>query len=120
MPTGKTRAVSDRCRRCSTIADHTPTSFALGPVKPDHISYNVDPEQLTRLTVQRELATAWAALDPSLPADHIHVVPSIEHAVNVVRALDGVGGERVDVLVTGSLHLVAGVIEVAGLAEVAL
>ena len=72
------------------------------------------------MKVQSELAVAWLSLIPEFPKDNIHVLPSIEHAVRVVR---GVGLERdegVDVLVAGSLHLVGGIIEVAGLSDVAL
>lgn len=55
---------------------------------------------------------------PAFSSDHIHVLPSIQHAVNLVHGLRGLA--QVDVLVSGSLHLVGGVIEVAGLSEVAL
>ena len=55
---------------------------------------------------------------PSFPVDRVHVLPSIEHAVKIVREQEASG--KVDVLVTGSLHLVGGVIEVSQLAEVAL
>ena len=72
------------------------------------------------LKTQRELADAWAALVPFFPQDRVHVLPSIEHAVNVVRKLGASGEQPVDVLVAGSLHLVGGVIEVAGLSDVAL
>ncbi len=57
---------------------------------------------------------------PDFPKENIHVLPSIEHAVKVVRNLDASGEKDVDVLVAGSLHLVGGVIEVAGLSDVAL
>ena len=55
---------------------------------------------------------------PSFPVDRVHVLPSIEHAVKIVREQEALG--NVDILVTGSLHLVGGVIEVSQLAEVAL
>ena len=45
------------------------------------------------------------------------MLPSIEHALRVVRDIDGF---PVHVLVTGSLHLIGGVIEVASLSQVAL
>jgi folylpolyglutamate synthase len=72
-----------------------------------------------QLKTQQELATTWSSLIPSFPPRHIHVLPSIEHAVTTVKSqlADGV---QVDVLVTGSLHLVGGVIDVAGLADVAI
>ena len=71
------------------------------------------------MKVQNELAAAWITLVPSFPKSNLHVLPSIEHAVNVVRKA-GEGEKAVDVLVAGSLHLVGGVIEVAGLSHVAL
>ena len=81
-------------------------------------------ETVDPLKVQRELAEAWASLLPQFPRDNIHVERSIEHTVQIIRCLHGVenGAERkpVDVLVAGSLHLVGGVIEVAGLSDVAL
>jgi folylpolyglutamate synthase len=55
----------------------------------------------------------------TFPEENVHVLPSIEHAVRVVRA-EADSGKSVDVLVTGSLHLVGGLIEVAGLSDVAL
>ena len=82
---------------------------------------DLNPAELAALTVQRELSSAWTDLVPRFPADRLHVLPSIEHAVRLVRDVknaDDVG--QMDVLVTGSLHLVGGVVEVAGLADVTL
>lgn len=47
----------------------------------------------------------------------VHVLPSIQDAVNIVTkvAHEEPGREGVDVLVAGSLHLVGGVFEVAKL-----
>lgn len=75
---------------------------------------------LAHLKTQHELADAWSKLLPSFPKENIHVLPSIEHAVNIVRRLNASGEQEVDVLVAGSLHLVGGVIEVAALSHVAL
>jgi folylpolyglutamate synthase len=72
---------------------------------------------MANLKTQQELATAWKNRVPSFNPENVHVLPSIESAVAVVRQL---GSNPVDVLVTGSLHLVGGVIEVAGLPDVAL
>ena len=71
------------------------------------------------LSIQRELAKAWTSLAPTFPKENIHVLPSIEHAVGVVRE-EANNSRPVEVLVTGSLHLVGGLIEVAGLTDVAL
>ena len=71
------------------------------------------------LKTQQELADAWTSLVPTFPKENVHVLPSIEHAVGIVRE-EASDGRPVEVLVTGSLHLVGGVIEVAGLSDVAL
>jgi folylpolyglutamate synthase len=80
------------------------------------------PEEAETLSPQQQLAAAWSSQVPSFPASEIHVVPSIEHAVHLVRDLAGSTPESVDVdvLVTGSLHLVGGVMEVASLSDQAL
>ena len=73
------------------------------------------------LKAQSELGAAWLSLVPEFPKDKVHVLPSIEHAIRVVRGIASEGnGQEVDVLVTGSLYLVGGVIKVAGLSDVAL
>ena len=82
----------------------------------DLTSKNVHEDDLAALKTQHELAGAWRALLPSFPAARVHVLPSVEHAVAVARQAP----QPVDVLVAGSLHLVGGVIEVAGLKDVAL
>ena len=56
---------------------------------------------------------------PTFPKENVHVLLSIEHTVGVIRKKATNGGP-VDVFVTGSLHLVGGLIEVAGLSDVAL
>jgi len=75
---------------------------------------------LTELTIQHELASAWKTLIPSFSKENIHVLPSIEHAVQVVNTLDGSDSRTIDVLVAGSLLLVGGMIEAASLSSVAL
>ncbi|KLO11239.1 tetrahydrofolylpolyglutamate synthase [Schizopora paradoxa] len=75
------------------------------------------PEQAVK--PQRELAETWKSLVPDFPDDNIHVFPSIEHSVKAIKEFS-TAGQPVDVLVTGSLHLVGGVIEVADLSDVAL
>ena len=85
-----------------------------GPTKP--VDADTDPVKL-----QRSLAAIWLSLIPEFPRDNVHILPSIEHAIRVVRGIESEGdGEGVDVLVTGSMHLVGGVIEVAGLSDAAL
>ncbi|KAI0352891.1 FolC bifunctional protein [Trametes cingulata] len=95
-------------------------TYADGGFKGDLTTLAIPEADLAHLKTQHELADAWSALVPTFPREKIHVLPSIEHAVNVVRRLDASGEKEVDVLVAGSLHLVGGVIEVAGLSDVAL
>ena len=80
---------------------------------------SIPEEDLAQLKTQQELAMAWTSLLPTFPNENVHVLPSIEHAVRVVRE-ETSNGKPVEVLVTGSLHLIGGLIEVAGLSEVAL
>ncbi|KAI0832486.1 FolC bifunctional protein [Trametes gibbosa] len=95
-------------------------TYADGGFKGDLTTLAIPESDLAHLKTQHELADAWSTLLPSFPKRNIHVLPSIEHAVNVVRHFSASGEKQVDVLVAGSLHLVGGVIEVAGLSHVAL
>jgi len=72
----------------------------------------------TGSTTQDQLKQAWSNTVHEFPVDAIHSLPSIEHAIRIAREHSAT--RRTDVLVTGSLHLVGGVIEVAGLSSVAL
>lgn len=76
----------------------------------DLTSNAIDPNDLKHLATQNALRDAWLSLNEGYSGDDVHAVPSIEHAVDIVK---GLGECRV--LVTGSLHLVGGVMEVAGL-----
>ncbi|KAM0790828.1 hypothetical protein ACM66B_004673 [Microbotryomycetes sp. NB124-2] len=91
----------------------TNTTYSSGESKGDLTSNAIDPTDLTKLTVQHELADAWQDLtSTSLPTSsaRVDILPSIQDAVELVRK------ENVqDVLVTGSLHLIGGVMEVAEL-----
>lgn len=79
----------------------------------DLTSKAIDPNDLSQLATQNALREAWLALNPTFSPDRTHAVASIEHAVNIVNGLDG----QKEVLVAGSLHLVGGVMEVAGLQD---
>ena len=72
------------------------------------------------LSTQQAFSAAWSSLVPEFDPSHIHVLPSIEHAVREVEKISTVSSKSVQALVTGSLHLVGGVIEVTGLSELAL
>jgi folylpolyglutamate synthase len=78
----------------------------------DLTSNAIDPNDLAQLATQNALREAWLKLNPSFDPSRVHAVPSIEHAINIIKTL----GEK-QVLVAGSLHLVGGVMEVAGLQD---
>lgn len=71
-----------------------------------------------RLETQRELGESFCTLFPDFPSENVHFMPSIEDTVKLVLSLQS-GSRHVNALVSGSLHLVGGIIEVAGLADVA-
>ncbi|KAG9222574.1 hypothetical protein CCMSSC00406_0002909 [Pleurotus cornucopiae] len=99
----------------------TNVTYADGGFKGDLTSHAISNDDLVQLKTQRMLEAAWTSLVPEFPKSNIHVLPSIEHAVNTIRQVDRESDtKQTQVLVAGSLHLVGGVIEVAGLSEVAL
>lgn len=89
----------------------TNTTFKETGFRPDLVSVNVSASDVKRLRVQKALATTWAEIDPST---NVQVVRTIEEAVAAVRAMASPrsGGENVATLVTGSLHVVGGLLEV--------
>ena len=87
---------------------------------PEFTSVSVNPTDLETLSTQTELAKAWSQLVPAFPKENMHVLPSIEHAVKLFRRLRGENSKPVDALVTGSLLLIGGLIEVADLTKAAL
>lgn len=87
---------------------------------PDLTAVSTPETELAELHTQKELASAWLELNPSFPTSHVHVLPSIQHAANVVWSLESESNADVHALVTGSLHLVGGLIEAASLSGVAL
>lgn len=76
--------------------------------KADLVSMNTNAEDISSLKVQKELAAAWDDIDAN---STVHVVGTIEEAVARARDIAAVS-EKVDVLATGSLHLVGGLIDV--------
>ena len=83
------------------------------------ITLNTPESSFANLTTQNELTEAWLSLIPRFSTSQVHMLPSIQHAVEVTWSLQG---QRMllNVLVCGSLHLVGGVIEIEDLAEIAL
>lgn len=94
-------------------------TYADGHFKGDLTSRSISTTDLEELKKQHELADIWTELLPTFSRDAIHVVASIEHAVQTLQRLSN-SSDKTSVLVTGSLHLVGGLIEVAGLSSVAL
>jgi len=83
--------------------------------KPDLVSMNTNQKDVDTLAVQKALAQTWSDIDSSA---QVHVLKTIEEAIGTARSVaqsyahnEGADAE-VMVLITGSLHLVGGAIEV--------
>ncbi|KLJ12248.1 folylpolyglutamate synthase [Blastomyces silverae] len=95
----------------------TNVTFKQAGYRPDLVSINTDASDVEALRVQRALAATWKELSPST---EVLAKATIEEAVEVVREIakareqaGEAGGEAaVSALVTGSLHLVGGLLEV--------
>lgn len=108
--------ISDCARAsCTPLPTHLLTSF--NNFLADLTTHMVEPETLKSLTVQNELKSAWLDLANAVKTSptQVHVLPSIQHAVELIGQEAEKKPEGADVLVTGSLHLIGGVFEVAGL-----
>lgn len=86
----------------------TNTTYKDAGYKPDLVSMNTNKDDVGSLRVQKELAETWDSIDSDGDVD---VLSTIEEAVAKARAIAG-SVREVEVLVTGSLHLVGGCIEV--------
>jgi folylpolyglutamate synthase len=75
----------------------------------DLASMNTNAHDITSLKVQRELAETWDKIDPQA---NVHVLGTIEEAVDRARDIARESTTKVEVMVTGSLHLVGGLIDV--------
>ena len=93
-----------------TILSHFPIAF---------ITLNTPERSFANLTTQNELPEAWLSLIPGFSTSHVHMLPSIQHAVEVTWSLQG-QRKSLNILICGSLHLVSSVIKIADLAEIAL
>ena len=91
----------------------TNTTYTETGFRPDLTSINTNAVDIDTLSVQNALAKTWAEVDPSADAK---VVRTIEEAIAIARSVaqdaKKATGEEVKALVTGSLHLVGGVLEV--------
>ncbi|KAF2840522.1 FolC bifunctional protein [Patellaria atrata CBS 101060] len=92
----------------------TNTTYPSG-FNPDLISLNADSISVDALTVQNALAEMWKKLDG---ATEVKVVKSIKDALDWCREVASTHGyqkgtdREVEVLITGSMHLVGGALEV--------
>ena len=81
--------------------------------RPDLASSNSDAKEVQEMNVQKALKTAWQEIDPETA---VEVKGSIEEAVQWIRGVvkDQRRGEEEEVmaLVTGSLHLVGGFLDI--------
>ncbi|GAA5823844.1 hypothetical protein JCM11251_003319 [Rhodosporidiobolus azoricus] len=92
----------------------TNTTYSSGTSKGDLTSNAVDSKDLETLATQREIAEGWIELTSSVPDKaEVHVLGSIQEAVELIRKEAQNGEKDVQALVTGSLHLVGGVMAVA-------
>ena len=77
--------------------------------KADLVSMNKNKHDVDSLVVQQGLAKTWDGIDPDA---QVHVVSTIEEAVARAREISENAEGKVEVLVTGSMHLVGGLIDV--------
>ncbi|KAI9797710.1 MAG: Folylpolyglutamate synthetase [Piccolia ochrophora] len=107
------------------VAFCTNMTYTSGGYKPDLISINTNSSDVEELSVQKGLASAWAEIEKGGAGDgqpegdvgngaDVRVLRTVEEAVAFAREVAGAweGEGEVKVLVTGSLHLVGGVLEV--------
>ncbi|KAM7198246.1 Mur ligase [Naviculisporaceae sp. PSN 640] len=91
----------------------TNVTYAVTGYKRDFVNHQHDPKEIENLTMQRAFAEKWSALDPTA---EVSVVPSIEEAINAARGLAETelkgDDEKVHALITGSLHLVGGALQI--------
>ncbi|KAK3335297.1 tetrahydrofolylpolyglutamate synthase [Cercophora scortea] len=89
----------------------TNVTYAQTGYKRDFVNHQINPKDIEKLTAQHAFAERWSALDPSA---NVMVVPSIEEAITKARNLAETleDGEKVQALITGSLHLVGGALQI--------
>ncbi|KAL8792624.1 MAG: hypothetical protein Q9195_004752 [Heterodermia aff. obscurata] len=85
------------------------TTFKDEGFSPDLVSINTDAKAVQTLEVQHRLADTWRSIDAQTK---VEVKPTIEEAVIWVRDIARSEQEEVMTLVTGSVHLVGGFLEV--------
>lgn len=83
----------------------TNVTWKSGKYSSDLISMNTSKEQVEKLEVQLNLAKKWSFLDPKATT---HVTADIESAIEKIEQ----NNQSVNIFVTGSLHLVGGLLVV--------
>lgn len=86
----------------------TNVTWSSGSYSADLVSMNTSKEEVDTLKVQKDLSQKWDKLHRS---SNLHVTASIQESVDHINNL---GNEPVDIFVTGSLHLVGGLLVVLG------
>ncbi|KAF2434982.1 FolC bifunctional protein [Tothia fuscella] len=87
----------------------TNVTFKDSGYKADLISINSNSQDVKVQKVQKELANVWSEIDPSAI---VKTTATIEEAIEDAKVLAQRNGGEIMVLVTGSLHLVGGALEV--------
>ncbi|MCJ1448173.1 MAG: Folylpolyglutamate synthetase [Stictis urceolatum] len=97
----------------------TNKTFVEEGYRPDLVSINTDARDVEDLKAQKEMAEAWTRIyerDGHVVEGSVKVVGTIEEAVRLCRDIANGScereGDRAEVFVTGSLHLVGGVLDV--------
>jgi folylpolyglutamate synthase/dihydropteroate synthase len=93
----------DHAMFCTNVT-RTTTGYA-----PDFVNNQYDPREIESMATQHRFAERWSELDPG---SKVLVLPTIEEAVSFARQLGSGHDETVQVLITGSLHLVGGALSV--------
>ncbi|KAJ1324405.1 folylpolyglutamate synthase [Microdochium nivale] len=108
---GISSTLSSKHQRFQHVIFCSNVTYAATGYKRDFVNHQYDPEAIKALTAQHGFAEKWRTLDPQA---NITVVPTIEDAIELVRNLGvqmfeaSAGQEKVQALITGSLHLVGG------------
>lgn len=87
----------------------TNRTFLKTGYRPDLVSINANSDDIEKLSVQHGLAKTWATLSPDC---EVTVKGTIEEAVAWVKSITSNEESDIPCLVTGSLHLVGGFLEV--------
>ncbi|KAF7559376.1 hypothetical protein G7046_g4772 [Stylonectria norvegica] len=90
---------------CTNVT-HATTGY-----KRDFVNHQFDPMEIEKMTVQRSFADKWTAMAPDAK---VMAMPTIEQSIDYARLVgDGLkDGEKAQVFITGSLHLVGGALEI--------